>query len=401
MKNSIRSLLAFLMLSTVLAACGGDSTPATTASVPPSTPTNLAATGSRGNIHLSWTASTGDVSGYNIYRSTDGVTFAEVNIAPVTGTSYDDTIASPAGDGVFYYYKVTATGSDESAFSNMVKSIHGTRLSTNYPAGFTTIAAASPYVAEGNVIVEGGDLTVATNTKLYVLDNITIDIVQGQAFTVNGLLRVLAATTTPATFTSHVAGGGALTGDQGFRLAIVNAVDYATGGNSGTLIQNTRLSNLQSGNAGGQSVMISGCKPKLYNLHITASTNSAALMAVTSGAVIQNCRLTNIYASIWNNQTSTGFQMDHNIFTTNVRDYVLEFITSTAPPITDGQIVNNTFDGPGQIDLSSLTGGGNIPLGNNYWPQGLPTTRLQNGADQIPVLTPALSSPAAGVGPTW
>ncbi|MGA7827741.1 MAG: hypothetical protein WCA04_08780 [Geobacteraceae bacterium] len=395
MKHLIRMLLALLTLSTVLTACGDNSTNSPTA------PTNLVATGSLGNIHLSWVASTGtNLTGYNVYRSTDGVTFAKLNTTLVTGTSYDDVIASPAGDGVLYYYKVTATGNAESAYSNVVKSIHGTRLNAAYPAGFTTTAALSPFVAEGNVVVEGGDLTVDTNTKLYVLDNSTIDIEQGHAFTVNGLLRVLAATTAPAAFTSHVAGGGALTGDQGFNLAFINAVDFASGGNSGTLVQNTRITNLRSA---AYSIYIFGCTPKLYNLYITASANSAAYLQIDSGAsvILQNCSLTNLYPSIFGDQTSTGFQMDHNIITTNIFDYLLEFVNSTTPPITDGQIANNTFDGPGQIDLGAMTGGGTIPLGNNYWPQGLPTTRLQNGADQTLDLNPVLTSAPTGVGPTW
>ncbi len=394
MKMFIRSLIALLMVS-VLTACG---TGGANLLPSPAAPSNLVTIGSLGNIHLSWTASSGPLSGYNIYRSTDGIAFTRIASTSVAVTSYDDPIASPAGDGVFYYYKVAAAGSIESDYSNIATTIHGTRLGTTYPAGFTTATAASPYVAEGTTVVEGGNLAVAANTKLYVLGNSTVDIEQGHAFTVNGLLRVLAATTTPATFTSHVAGGGTLTGNQGFRLALVNAVDYATAGNSGTLIQNTRLTNLQSG---GSAVSISGCRPKLYNLHMTASSNSVAYMDIQSGAVIQNCSITNIYPSIQGDQRSTGFQMDHNIVTTNFYDYVLEFVNSPTPPITDGQVAYNTFNGPGQIDLSFMTGGGSIPLGTNYWQQGPPTTRQQNGSVQIPVLTPLLTGPPAGVGPTW
>jgi hypothetical protein len=397
-KYFLAGIILFLILWISACTPGGDSTP------PPSAPTNLTATGSLGNIHLSWSASTGSVGGYNIYRSTDDITFEKINTAIVSATSYDDAISSPDGDGVFYYYKVTATNALESDYSNTVKNIHGTRLDASYSSGFTTAAALSPYVAEESVVVEGGDLTVATGTKLYILDDVTVDIEQSRLFMVRGLLRVLASTTAPAAFTSHLAGGGALTGSQGFRLAIVNAVDYANGSNSGTLIQNTRITNMASWNSSDDNtISINGCKPKLYNLYITASADSAAIMYISSdsGAIIQNCSFTNLYASVWGDQTSTGFQMDHNIFTLGFWDYVLEFVYSSTPPVNDGQIANNTFNGSGNLHLSEMTGGGNIPLDNNYWQQGLPSTLKQNGSNQTPVYTPALSSAPAGVGPTW
>ena len=75
---------------------------------PPSTPTNLAATGAAGQANLTWTAATDNVavSRYNLHRSTSsGFTPSAGNrIAQPTGTSHNDTGLS-AGT---YHYKLTA-----------------------------------------------------------------------------------------------------------------------------------------------------------------------------------------------------------------------------------------------------------------------------------------------------
>jgi len=393
----ISSVMIFVFLSGLTACGGGGGSDAS----PSSTPNGLTATGSLRNIRLSWTAPSGvSVTGYNIYRSTDGAAFTKLNSSPVSGTVYDDPIASPAGDGVLYYYRVTSVSSGESGFSGTVATVHGTRLSGNYPAGFTTLAASSPYVVEGVVTVDGGGLNVAAGTKIYFLDSGSIDIVQGQSLTVNGLLRVLASTGSPALFTSHGAGGAALTGNQGFSLRIENAVDYASGGNSGTFLQNSRITNLQ---AGSSSIYISGCSPRLYNLHVSATpgATSYAGLEIHSGAIIEHCEIVGLCPMVFGDQTATGFQLVNNTVTPGIYNYVLDFEQSAAVPVNYGQISFNSFDSPNQLDLSAMTGGWTIPLGNNYWRNGLPTTRLQNGSNQTVSYNLPLIAPPSGVGPTW
>ena len=75
---------------------------------PPSTPTNLAATGGAGQASLTWTAATDNVavSRYNLHRgTTSGFTPSAANrIAQPTTTSYTDT-GLAAGT---YFYKLTA-----------------------------------------------------------------------------------------------------------------------------------------------------------------------------------------------------------------------------------------------------------------------------------------------------
>ncbi len=405
MKVYFRSSIIMLMLFGMVSACGGGGGGGTAPPTGPSIPASLTATGSLHNIHLSWTASTGgNLTGYNLYKSTDGSTFTNINSALVTTTSYDDTIASPAGDGVLYYYQVTAMGDVESAASNTVSTVHGTRLAASYAAGFTTVVADSPYVAEGTVVVDGGGVTVATGTKLYMMDNSSLDILKHNPLIVNGLFRILASTSSPATLTAHAA-GGALGLDEGFRMEIANCVDYASSGDSGTLLQNAQIRNLESGNNGFDStIKISGCKPKLDNLKISSNSNTQASylrLTPTSGATLQRCSLSGINPIIEGDQRTTGFQMDHNTITPGDYNYVLDFTFASAGPINSGQVANNVFDSSNQLDIGAVTTGGIIPLGNNYWKQGVPSIRYQSGSTSTPDFTPVLTSPPAGVGPTW
>jgi Abnormal spindle-like microcephaly-assoc'd, ASPM-SPD-2-Hydin/Protein of unknown function (DUF1573) len=70
------------------------------------------------SVSLSWTASTSNVVGYNVYRSTtSGGPYTLITSASVTGTTYTD---SSVQAGVTYFYVVTAVDSNgnESAFSN-------------------------------------------------------------------------------------------------------------------------------------------------------------------------------------------------------------------------------------------------------------------------------------------
>jgi hypothetical protein len=280
--------------------------------------------------------------------------------------------------------------------------IHGTRLASSLASGITTTSALSPYVAEGSVVSEGS-VIVATGTKLYVLDHGSLDILKGNSLVVNGLFRILASPTAPATLTSH-ATGTALAPDEGFRMTISNCVDHASAGNSGTLLKNAWVINLQSGNSGGYPVDISDCKPKLYNLYINANNDTRAAymyLAESSGVILQNCSLTGLYPIVVGDQRATGFQMDHNVITPGLHNYVLDFQSATTAPINAGQIAYNVFDSANQLDIASETGGVSIPLGNNYWVQGTPSIRYQNDSTSTLDFSPQLSSAPAGAGPTW
>ncbi len=126
-----------------------------------SVPTGVSSLGTLNNIRISWTAVTGDsFIGYNVYRSSNGGAYSLLNSSVLTGTSYDDVITSPSGDGIIYSYKVTAVGNTESDYSAVVSDIHGTRIPLNNPNGFTTLSLSSPYVAQGYINVTNRDFIV-------------------------------------------------------------------------------------------------------------------------------------------------------------------------------------------------------------------------------------------------
>jgi hypothetical protein len=82
---------------------------------PPAAPTNLTATAGNQQVSLSWTASTGTVTGYHVKRSTtNGSGYTQVG-APTTN-AYTDTGLT---NGTTYYYVVTAVNAaGESGNSN-------------------------------------------------------------------------------------------------------------------------------------------------------------------------------------------------------------------------------------------------------------------------------------------
>ena len=57
-------------------------------------------------VDLSWKASTsGDVAGYNVYRSSDAATWKKINVSTIASTLYSD---STVANGSTYYYAATA-----------------------------------------------------------------------------------------------------------------------------------------------------------------------------------------------------------------------------------------------------------------------------------------------------
>ena len=72
------------------------------------------------SINLSWSASTSNVVGYNVYRGTSAGSYSRINTAVDSATSYtDNTVAA----GVTYYYAATAVNSSgqESGYSAPVE----------------------------------------------------------------------------------------------------------------------------------------------------------------------------------------------------------------------------------------------------------------------------------------
>ena len=367
---------------------------------PPAPPTGLAATGALGVIRLSW-ASGGPVVGHNIYRSTDNVTFVKRNGDKVGGTSYNDNIASPEGDGVFYFYRITAVDAKESEPSVTVRAIHGTRLASVYHAGFATNADASPYVLEGTTVVDGGGLVLQGGDKLYLLDNAVLDVEQGNAVTVEGLLRVLAASgDSHATITSHRLSVPLAPG-EGFSIAFSGADDFNPTDNSGTWMRNTLLSNLRS----SQAISISNCSPRIENCKAISNDNTGtSYLSIRSGAgpTIRNCSFDNMTLQVSDSAPSTSFSMGYNIFTNSF--YSVGFWNLAGPGVNAGQIANNVFDGRKLAYLWDVTGA-TVPLDNNFWSGASPVpTVLRGGSTPVTVtysFSPFLTAAPALAGPDW
>jgi hypothetical protein len=386
---------AILSMLAGLSACGGSS------ATPPPVPTGLAATGALGVIRLSWTSG-GPMVGHNIYRSTDNVTFSKRNGATVGGTSYNDTIASPDGDGIFYYYRITAVDSKlESAPSGTVRAIHGTRLAAAYSAGFRSDnAALSPYVLDGGSVVDNGIFLIQTGDKLYLLDNAVLDLEQGNDVTVHGLLRVLAASgASHATITSHRVAGSLALG-EGFSMTFFTPDDFNPADNSGTWIRNTLLSNLKS----GQAFSISACSPRFENCRAIANDNiGTSYLSIHSGAgpVIRNCAFDNMTLEIADGAPSATFAFDHNLFTNSY--YSVSFWNIVGPAVSSGQIANNVFVGGKPAYLWNATGGP-IPMDNNFWNtfSYIPGTTLVGGSTTTSYsFLPALTTAPSSAGPDW
>jgi len=282
-RHAMSSVLPLLSILALPSACGWLST------TPPAPPTGFSATGALGVIHLSWNSG-GLVVGHNIYRSTDNVTFVKLNVDPVGGTSYDDTIASPAGDGVFYYYRITAFDSTESDPSATVRTVHGTRLAAAYRAGFTSDNTVSPYVLERTTVVDNGSFVLQGGGKLYLLDNAVLDVEQGNEVIVHGLLRVLAASgASHATITSHRV-AAPLGPGEGVSITFDGADDFNPTDNSGTWLRNTLLSNLTS----AQAIRIQDCSPRIENCKAVSNDNAGASylsIEAGSGASLRRPRL--------------------------------------------------------------------------------------------------------------
>jgi len=137
---------------------------ATTDTTPPTTPTNLNATGGAGQVALAWGASTdaGGIARYNVYRSTtSGFTPSAANrIGQPTSTAYTDT---GLGAGT-YYYKVTAddNAGNTSSPSNEASATATTAPPTGLVAAYSFDAGSGTTLADSSGNNNSGTLTNAT-----------------------------------------------------------------------------------------------------------------------------------------------------------------------------------------------------------------------------------------------
>ena len=214
---------------------------------PPSTPTNLAATGGAGQASLTWTAANDNVgvTRYNLHRATSpGFTPTVGNrIAQPTGSSYTDT-GLAAGT---YYYRVTA----EDAAANISPASNEATATTSAPPVTGLVAAYGFDTGSGTTTPDqsgtgnNGTLTNATwtTTSKY-----------GQALSFNG---TNAAVTIPDHNTLDLTTGMTLEAwvrptnlGSNWRTAILKEATgsmsyglYANGGDAGTKVPTGEIVN--------------------------------------------------------------------------------------------------------------------------------------------------------------
>ncbi len=109
----------------------------------PSPPTNLTALSGDGAVYLTWvTPAIGDLSHYEVWRSTDGLTYTKLDDVPAE--SYTDTAVT---NGTTYYYKVLTvdTESLSSVFTDVVAAtpdVAGDAAPPSVPVPLTAVALA-------------------------------------------------------------------------------------------------------------------------------------------------------------------------------------------------------------------------------------------------------------------
>jgi hypothetical protein len=396
----MRRLVVAGMLIALVAGCGDDGG----GPEGPKVPTGLTAEGSLGLIALAWDAFSADgLTGYNVYRGADGGAFAKINADPVAGLGYQDTVVA---DGEYYSYKITGVGTEESDFSAVVRSMHGTRLNRHYDAGCQVAAdGLAPYVAEDTVTVAGGPLEIQPGARLYVLDDAVVDLefvsLDGASrIQVDGLLRVVSSASAPAKLTAHKA-GGALADGEGFAIAFGDQCDdYDPGDGSGTLVGNCIIENLQQGNF---AVFITASSPRIYNSKISSTRSTGgSYFEIDGGAAptIENCLVTRMVLTVRTDLRGTGAAIRRNRCRGGYYD--IYFSGGADPRVDAGQVAYNDLGvGLSGIYLWNVTGTEDVPLGNNYWTTGPPVV-IQGGTTTVTVdFAPTLDEPPADCGPTW
>jgi hypothetical protein len=121
----------------------------------PAAPTGLTATQVNANVELDWTDAVTNETGYRIYRSNDGVTYAEIDDIAADSVAYTDVAP---GNGV-WYYKVAAynaAGEAVSDAASVVMYLLRDEFTTDRAAGAVHGTAAEPGPGTRHVQSGGG-----------------------------------------------------------------------------------------------------------------------------------------------------------------------------------------------------------------------------------------------------
>jgi fibronectin type 3 domain-containing protein len=147
--TAVNGTIYYYVVSAVNGAGESGNTPEATATMRPSTPTGLIATGGANQVSLSWTGSS-LATGYRVKRSTtSGSGYSVIGTTADPTTSFTDAILG----GVTYYYVITATNASGETVASTEASATPTLAAPAAPTGLTAsvgdnnVALAWPAVA--------------------------------------------------------------------------------------------------------------------------------------------------------------------------------------------------------------------------------------------------------------
>ncbi len=148
----------------------------------PSAPSGLSATAaSSSQINLTWIDTSSNESGFNVYRSTDGTTFAKVGSSASGATSYGDTSGLVASTK--YYYKVRAFNSGGESGDSSIASATTLAGTSSLPAPWVdadvgSVGAAGSASFNGTTYTvkgSGSDIWTAADGFHFVYQQLTGD----------------------------------------------------------------------------------------------------------------------------------------------------------------------------------------------------------------------------------
>lgn len=136
----------------------------------PSAPSGLHASAGDGRVTLTWSAASGGVSGYHVYRSnSQSGTYSRRTGSAVSTTTFTD---SGLSNGATYWYRVTAVGTNgaESERSAAVSATPSAPAVQTYTISGTVTANGSGL--EGVLVAGGGQSTLTTANGAYTLSQV-------------------------------------------------------------------------------------------------------------------------------------------------------------------------------------------------------------------------------------
>jgi hypothetical protein len=360
---------------------------------PAGKPDGLVVVGSLGRITVSWNRPSGEVTNYRVLRSTDNVTYDV--LGHTNSRSYVDLIPSPAGDGIKYWYRVIALGTNMSDASEPVSSMHGTRMAASYASGHTNTVALSPWVLEGTTIINGGSLVIPTGAKLYALPGSVLDMEHGRGIVVSGQLQLLGEQSHNVVVRGH--SSPASEGYYGYTFSLYNSPAWTGVPGVGTLFRHALITNVGSGmQFSGEALCISNCR--IYNRYGAGSMRVGP--NIPAGSVVTRSYFYAFVPHLGANMIGSGYRMTLNRFVAGSWAFSVAYQGFT---VSSGQVVSNWFDGSVAAYMATVTE--DVHLEGNFWDGGtnsppVPPLYLYE-SDNKYVFSDALAAVPNMCGPTW